>query len=347
MKILIDANGGDYSPKEAIKGAYEFSKETKHDLVLFGIKEEMNEASQKLYGKNVEDLAENILVNYVTQKIAVDETPTVSIKKKKDSAMVKALNALKNEEGDILISAGSTGALLTGAVLLVGRLPGVNRPALVPTFNFEGKKVFLADSGANTNIKEINLIQFAKMANLYAKIVEKVENPKIALLNIGVEPNKGTDIHKEAYKMLEKEKEKNELNFIGNIEARDVFKKDVNVIVTGGFEGNIFVKSIEGTLAFMKDKIKEKVDNLPKIFKFFIKPKISKMGGSINYKTWGGGVMLGIKRPVIKLHGDSDSTAFYYTLKQAERIIDSNYIEEFKKNLDFSEDSEKKSETTK
>lgn len=334
MKIIIDANGGDFAPKEAIKGAYEFSMETKHELILIGIKEEMNKASNELYGKNVDELAMNITPVYCSEKIEVEESPTIAIKRKKDSSMVKGLNMLKDEEADIMISAGSTGALLTGAVLIVGRLDGVNRPALVPTFNFNGRKIFLADSGANTNIKEINLIQFAQMANLYAKIVEKVEDPKIGLLNIGVEPNKGTELHKESYKMLEDLKEKEGLNFVGNIESRDILQSNVNVIVSGGFEGNIFVKTVEGTIDFMRKQIKQKIEKLPKLIRGYALKKISG-GSAMNYKTWGGGVMLGIKRPVIKLHGNSDSVAFYHTLKQAERIIDANYIEEFKKNLDF------------
>lgn len=331
MKILLDAMGGDHSPKEAIKGAYEFAKETKHEVVLLGKGEELNKVSNELYGQDIEDLRENISVIYCMENIEVEEIPTIAIKRKKDSPIVKGLNELKLENGDIFVSAGSTGALLTGAVLIVGRLEGVNRPALVPTFNLNGRKIFLADSGANTNTRPINLVQFAHMANLYAKIVEKVENPKLMLLNIGVEKNKGTDVHKEAYEMLEKEKENGKINFCGNMEARDVFYNDVNVIVTGGFEGNVFVKTVEGTMDFMKNKIREKINKLPGIFKIFIKPKLAKSESSMNYKTWGGGVMLGIKKPVIKLHGSSDSIAFYYTLKQAERIIESNYIEEFKK----------------
>lgn len=334
MKILLDAMGGDNAPTEAIKGVYCFSKETKHEIVMLGNKEKINEETNKLYGKNIDELNGNISIIDCKENIEVEESPTTAIKKKKDSSIVKGMYELKKGNGDIFISAGSTGAVLTGAVLIVGRMKGISRPALVPTFNINGRKVILADSGANTNTRPINLVQFANMANIYAKLVEKIENPKIALLNIGAEKNKGTDVHKEAYVLLEEEAKKQKINFTGNIEARDVLESDVNIIVSGGFEGNILVKTVEGTLDFMRKKIKEKIEKLPKILKLIIKPKISKTGNSMNYKTWGGGVMLGIKKPVIKLHGSSDSTAFYYTLKQAERIIDSNYIEEFRKTLE-------------
>lgn len=334
MKILLDAMGGDLAPVENIKGAYEFSKETKYDVVLLGDKEKLNEVSLELYNVDIDNLSPRISVIHTTENIDPNEVPTVAIKKKKDSPIVKGLHELKEGNGDIFLSAGSTGALLTGAVLIVGRLKGINRPSLVPTFNLGKNKIFLSDSGANTTIRPINLLQFAQMASMYAEIVEGVENPKVMMLNNGAERNKGTDVHKEAYTLLEEETEKGNLNFKGNIEARDVFKTDANVIVTGGFEGNVLVKSIEGTLEFISDKINEKLNKVNKLFRNIIKKKIKGSSGSIDYKKWGGAVMLGIKNPVIKLHGSSDQTAFYYTLKQAEKILDSGYIEKFKEKME-------------
>ena len=208
MKILLDAMGGDNAPDAAIKGAVRASKEIKADIILVGNEEIINGKIKEFYGKDsISELTDKITIRHTTEEIVMEDIPTVAIKHKKDSSMVVGFKMLKEDEGDVFISAGNSGALLTGATLLVGRIKGIDRPAIAPMLPAYKKSFMLMDAGANTNCKPLNLIQFAQMSTIYLKNTFGIENPKIGLLNIGTEETKGNDLIKETYNLLKENSE--------------------------------------------------------------------------------------------------------------------------------------------
>ncbi|MCL2341809.1 MAG: hypothetical protein FWC53_01830 [Firmicutes bacterium] len=214
MTILLDAMGGDNAPDANIKGAAQAIKEIESNIILIGNEEIINNRVKEIYGKNnISELSERITIHHTSEVIEMDDNPTQAIKNKKDSSMVAGFNLLKEEKGDVFISAGNSGALLTGATLLVGRIKGINRPALAPILPAYKKGVMLIDAGVNTNCTPLNLLQFAQMANIYLKKIYKIENPVIGLLNIGTEPNKGNDLMKESYQLLKEKSEEYGINF--------------------------------------------------------------------------------------------------------------------------------------
>ena len=208
MKIILDAMGGDNAPEATIKGAVKAIKEIDSEIILVGNEETINKKVKELYDKNnVKEISERLSVRHTTEEITMEDIPTQAIKHKKDSSMVVGFNMLKQEEGDVFISAGNSGALLTGATLLVGRIKGVDRPAMAPILPAYKKGVMLIDAGANTNCKPINLLQFAQMANVYLKKIYNIDKPLIGLLNIGTEETKGNDLMKESYNLLKESAE--------------------------------------------------------------------------------------------------------------------------------------------
>jgi glycerol-3-phosphate acyltransferase PlsX len=228
MTILLDAMGGDNAPIENIKGAVRAAKEIKSNILLVGNKKIINEKVKEIYGKDsIKELAENIDIHNTTQVIEMDEMPTQAIKEKKDSSMVVGFKLLKEGKGDVLISAGNSGALLTGATLLIGRIKGIDRPAIAPMLPAHKKGFMLIDAGANTNCKPINLLQFAQMANIYIKNIYNIEKPVIGLLNIGTEETKGNDLIKESYNLIKENSEKYNINFVRKCRRkRNIFRKN-------------------------------------------------------------------------------------------------------------------------
>jgi len=215
MTILLDAMGGDNSPEANIRGAVRASREIESQIVLIGNEEIINRKVKEIYGKeNISELSDKIKIHNTTQIITMDDTPTQAIKQKKDSSMVVGFRLLKEKKGDVFISAGNSGALLTGATLLIGRIKGIDRPAIAPMLPAYKKGLMLVDAGANTNCRPINLLQFAQMANIYLKNIHKIEKPVIGLLNIGTEETKGNDLMKESYQLLKKESKRYNINFI-------------------------------------------------------------------------------------------------------------------------------------
>ena len=338
MKILFDAMGGDNAPDANIKGAVKAINQIEAEVVLIGNESIINSRVKELYGKNnISEISDRLSIKHTTETIEMEDIPTQAIKRKKDSSMVVGFNMLKNGEGDVFISAGNSGALLTGATLLVGRIKGIDRPAMAGILPSYKSRLLLIDSGSNTNCKPLNLLQFAQMATIYLSNTFGIEKPKIGLLNIGTEETKGNELTKETYKLLKEKSEELNINFIGNIEGRDAFSGNVDAIVTDGFTGNVFLKAVEGIGKFVKRSLIEslKKNILSTVAAIPAMPGIKRFAKTMDYKEYGGALFLGVKKPVVKAHGSSDEKLFEFTIKQAEQFVKNKavdkMIEEFDK----------------
>ena len=258
MVILVDAMGGDNAPDAVIKGAVKAVNEIDSEIMLIGNKDIINSRVKELFGKEkIEDISSKFSIYHTTEVITMEDKPTDAIKHKKDSSMVVGFKLLKEGKGDVFISAGNSGALLTGATLLVGRIKGIDRPAMAPMLPAYKKRLMLIDAGANTNCKPLNLVQFAQMATIYLKNTFGIEKPAIGLLNIGTEPTKGNELIRESYEILTKESERLGINFVGNVEGRDAFSGKIDAIVCDGFTGNVFLKTVEGFGKLVKRTLTE------------------------------------------------------------------------------------------
>ena len=317
MKILLDAMGGDNAPDANIKGAISAIDDIEAEVVLIGKEDIINTKVIEFYGKPLKEISDRISVYNATETIEMEDIPTQAIKNKKDSSMVVGFNLLKQGYGDVFISAGNSGALLTGATLLVGRIKGVDRPALAGILP------------AYTNCKPINLLQFAQMSSIYMRNTLGIESPKIGLLNIGTEETKGNDLVKHSYQLLKKYSNDLDINFIGNLEGREAFLGDVDVVIADGFTGNVFLKTVEGLGKFVKKSLTEsfmhsiwsKIGSLPSL------PAIKRFSKVMDYKEYGGALFLGVKKPVVKAHGSSDEKLFEYTIKQAEQFVNNKSVD--------------------
>ena len=337
MKILLDAMGGDNAPEACIRGAVKAVKEIRSEIILIGNEEVIKNKIKEIYGKeNISEISERLSIKNATETIEMEDVPTQAIKHKKDSSMVVGLNMLKEEQGDVFISAGNSGALLTGATLLVGRIKGVDRPAIAPMLPSYKKGLMLIDAGANTNCKPINLLQFAQFANIYLKNIYKIEKPVIGLLNIGTEETKGNDLMKESYKLLKEKSKEYGINFIGNVEGREAFSGEIDAVVTDGFTGNIFLKTVEGFGKLVNRSLTEslKKNILSTIGAIPALPGIKRFSKTMDYKEYGGALFLGVKKPVVKAHGSSDEYLFYFTIKQAEKFAESKAVEILKEEFE-------------
>ena len=337
MKIILDAMGGDNAPEATIKGAVKAIKEIDSEIILVGNEEIINKKVKELYNKeNIGQISDKISIHNTTEEITMEDIPTQAIKHKKDSSMVVGFRLLKEGEGDVFVSAGNSGALLTGATLLVGRIKGVDRPAMAPMLPSYKKGVMLVDAGANTNCKPINLLQFAQMANVYLKKIYNIEKPAIGLLNIGTEETKGNDLVKESYKLLKQEADEHGINFVGNIEGRDAFTGKIDAVITDGFTGNVFLKTTEGLGKLVKRTLTESLKkNLwSTICAAPSLPAIKRFSKTMDYKEYGGALFLGVQKPVVKAHGSSDEKLFYYTIKQAENFAKSVTVDIIKKEFE-------------
>ena len=332
MRILLDAMGGDNAPDANIKGAVRAAKELDNqtEVVLVGNEEIIKSKLKEFYGKDdIKEIASNLSIYHASEQIEMEDIPTKAIKHKKDSSMVVGFNMLKSDEGDVFISAGNSGALLTGATLLVGRIKGVDRPAMAPMLPAYKQSLMLMDAGANTNCKPINLVQFAQMATIYLKSSFGIENPRVGLLNIGTEETKGNDLVKETYQILSQQSKDLGINFVGNVEGRDCFSGKIDVIITDGFTGNVFLKTIEGMGKLIKRNLTEslKKNIFTKIGSIGALPSIKRFAKTMDYKEYGGALFLGVKKPVVKAHGSSDEYLFYTTIKQARNFVEAKAVE--------------------
>ena len=345
MIILLDAMGGDNAPDANIKGAVNAINQIEAEVLLIGNEQIINERIKELYGKDkIEDISPRLKIYHTTETIEMEDIPTQAIKRKKDSSMVVGFNLLKEGKGDVFISAGNSGALLTGATLLVGRIKGIDRPALAGILPAYNSRLLLIDAGSNTNCKPINLLQFAQMSTIYLRNTFGIERPRIGLLNIGTEETKGNELTKESYKLLKEKSEELNINFVGNVEGRDAFSGEIDAIVTDGFTGNIFLKAVEGLGKFVKKSLKDsmKKNILSTIAAIPSLPAMKRFSKMVDYKEYGGALFLGVKKPVVKAHGSSDEKLFEFTIKQAEQFVKNKAVDRMIEEFQKINDTEKK-----
>lgn len=316
MKIVVDCHGNDFGAKVAVEASVKVTNEHEDiSIVLCGLEGEIRDILSTL------DYDENrIEICPATEIITNEESPTEAIKKKKDSSLVKAYEKLKEDKEVVgLVSCGSTGAVLTGAVLKIGRIKGISRPALCPMLPTKnGGKVLLIDSGANVDCKPINLSHFAMMASSYAKAYLNINNPRVALLNIGTEDKKGNEFSHECFQLLKK----TPVNFVGNMEARDFLSGDYDIVVADGFDGNILLKSVEGTAKFVMGEIKQSIKDsfMSKIGALFMKNTFKHLKQTFDVSSHGGAVFLGVKKLIVKGHGASNSSSFENCILQVRTL---------------------------
>ena len=333
MKIILDAMGGDNAPKAPVLGAIQAVKDFGAQITLVGRGEEILKVMRE---NNIQDLPEGVEIANADDVVEMHDDPGSVIHKRKNSSMVVGLKMLSDGQGDAFVSAGSTGALLTGATLLVKRVKGIRRAAMGPAMpNKAGGKTVICDCGANAECTPEFLLQFGLVGSLFAKKTYGVENPKVGLLNIGTEDSKGTSLQKEAYALLTDAHNKGLINFVGNVEARDVPLGAVDVVVCDGFNGNVLIKSIEGTAMFMGSLMKKmfKKNIFSKIGYLLCKSGVKELVKMLDYREIGGTQFLGIKKPVIKAHGSSDALAFRNAVKQAMDAAENDFSAELEQGL--------------
>jgi len=319
VRVIVDAFGGDNAPLEVVKGCAKAVSELGVEIILTGSETKIKKCAEE------NGLSLNgIEIVHTDDVFDIHEEPKEIIKSGKDSSMALGLRLLAEGRGDAFVSAGSTGALVMGSTFIVKRIKGIKRIAPSPILPADKGSFLLADAGANTECRAEMLVQFAIMGSAYMEKVMGVKNPKVALLNIGAEETKGRELEIEAYQLLEK----SGLSFVGNIEARDMPKGEVQVVVTDGFTGNIALKLYEGMGSFFSKKIKWIFSGAGKIGALFSLGKIKEFRKQMDYKEVGGSALLGVKKPVIKAHGSSDSTAFFNAVRQARKCVEGNVIEE-------------------
>ncbi len=318
MKIILDAMGGDNAPQAAVLGAIDAAKNQNLQITLVGRGEQILEIMRK---NGIDTLPEGMEIANADDVVDMHDDPGSVIHKRKNSSMVVGLKMLADGQADAFVSAGSTGALLTGATLLVKRVKGIRRAAMAPSLpNKAGGKTVIVDCGANAECTAEFLLQFGLVGSIYARNVLGVENPRVGLLNIGTEDSKGTALQKETYALLTQANDQGLVNFVGNVEARDVPLGAVDVVVCDGFSGNVLLKSIEGTAAFMGSLMKHKIfgrNLLSGLGYLLCKSGVNEVMKMMDYRQIGGTQFLGIKKPVIKAHGSSDRLALRNAVLQA------------------------------
>lgn len=321
MKIVIDVFGGD-NPEQIVLGAIlALKKYDKLSVCLCGDKQKITEILLKNYFSS-----ERLEINDAKEVITNDDVPTLAIRKKTNSSLVVAFDTLKTDKHAVgMLSTGNTGAVLTGAFLKVGRLPGVSRPALAPILpTMDGQGVMLLDVGANVDCKAINLYHFAVMASVYMQILGR-DNPRVALLNIGTEEHKGNELTKQAYELLKNGK----INFVGNAEARDIMSGKYDVVVADGFVGNVALKAAEGLAKNLFGLLKQQLTSnfRSKIGALLIKPKLKKIKQAFDYNLYGGAPFLGASHIVIKSHGDSKAETILKCIEQIMMLSEKQMIQ--------------------
>ena len=333
MKIILDAMGGDLAPEAPVLGAIDASKAYGAQITLVGRGEEILEVLKK---NGIDNLPDGVDICHAEDVVDMHDDPDSVIRKRKNSSMIVGLKMLADGKGDAFVSAGSTGALLTGATLIVKRIKGIRRAAMAPSMPTKaGHKVIICDCGANAECTPEFLLQFGLVASAYAKSTLGVQNPRVGLLNIGTEDSKGTQLQKDAYTLLMGAKEKGLINFTGNVEARAVPLGEVDVVVCDGFSGNVLIKSIEGTAMFMGSMLKKmfKKNLGSKIGYLLCKSGVGDMMKLLDSREIGGTQFLGIKKPVIKAHGNSDRLAFRNAVKQAMTAAAGNVTAQLEQDL--------------
>ncbi|MGX7025601.1 phosphate acyltransferase PlsX [Vagococcus hydrophili] len=333
MRIAIDAMGGDNAPQAIVEGINLAKKNYPElEFLLFG---KENEIKKYLTDEK------NVTIIHTDEKINSDDEPVKSIRQKKQASMVLAAHAVKNKEADALFSAGNTGALLAAGLFVVGRIKKVERPGLMttmPVFTGEAGAGFdFIDMGANADNKPEHLLTYGILGSFYAKKVRSIENPRVGLLNNGTEATKGSELTKAAYELLEKEES---INFIGNVEARDLFNGVADVVVTDGFTGNAVLKSVEGTAMSLMTILKSSIMDSGlkgKMGALMLKDSLKGMKSTLDYSSHGGAVLFGVKAPVVKTHGSTGPEAVSHTMGQIKTMLETNLVEELQTFFDNKE----------
>ena len=333
MKIILDAMGGDHAPEAPVLGAIEAAKAFGAEITLVGRGEEILAVLKK---HGIETLPAGLEIAHADDVVDMHDDPGKVIHKRKNSSMIIGLRMLSEGQGDAFVSAGSTGALLSGATLIVKRVKGIRRAAMAPAMPTKaGHKVVICDCGANAECTPEFLLQFGLVASAYAKNTFGIENPRVGLLNIGTEDSKGGQLQKDAYALLKQAGEQGLINFTGNVEARGVPLGDVDVVVCDGFNGNVLIKSIEGTAMFMGSMMKRmfKKNFFSKIGYLLCKSGATEIVKMLDYREIGGTQFLGIKKPVIKAHGSSDALAFRNAIRQAMEAAKEDFTAQLEQDL--------------
>lgn len=331
MRIAIDGMGGDNAPQAVVNGVVQALNEF-NDLEFF-ITGPEDIIKEQLKQENY--TGDKITIVDAKEVISTNEHPVMAIRKKKDSSLCKALNLVKEKKCDAVLSAGSTGAFLAGCNFIVGRIKGVKRPALTPIMPGKNAPFMIVDAGANVDCKPEYLVQFAHMGREYYKGVLKAENPSIGLVNIGAEEEKGNELTKNTYQLLKNEEG---LNFVGNVEPRDVTLGDTNVLVCDGFAGNTILKMYEGTASTLLKIIKDEILSSgvkAKVGALLLKPVFKSIKKKFDYKEYGGAPFLGVDGICIKAHGSSDGKAFKNAIRQSKHFYDSKVLEKIKEELEL------------
>ncbi|HIW48817.1 MAG TPA: phosphate acyltransferase PlsX [Firmicutes bacterium] len=317
--IAVDAMGGDHAPGEIVKGAVEAVNAFGSRIVLVGRQEDIRSELQKYSYPQ-----DHITIENASEVISTDESPTTAIRRKKDSSMVVGLNLVKQGQAAAFVSAGSTGALLTGATVIIGRIKGIERPALGTMLPTTKGYTFLLDSGANVDCKPAYLVQFAKMATIYVEHVVGKKAPKVGLVNIGSEKEKGDTLSKEAHELLE---EVSEINFVGNTEPRDIPYGPVDIVVCDGFVGNVILKLAEGLSQALFGALKEEITKGPYVLAAAaLRKPFGKLKRRFDSDEVGGAPFLGLKALVVKAHGSSKAKAIKNAIKQCETFVENDIV---------------------
>ncbi len=324
MKVILDGMGGDNAPMEIVKGAVQASKEMSHEICIVGKEDEI----QKELDKYPYD-PQQIKVVHAEEVITNEDSPVKAIKRKKDSSMVVGLTMVKNGEGDIFISAGNTGAQVVGGRMILGRINGIDRPALASIYPVLGDKAcLLVDAGASAESKAHNLLEYGTMGSIYVEKVFGRPEPKVGLVNLGVEEGKGTSVTKEAYKQLKQAP----INFVGNVEAREIPAGACDVIVCDGFVGNVILKLTEGLAWNILKLLKKKfLDGLKaKIGAMFLKNKLEELKDEFDYTEYGGAPILGVDGAMVKMHGSSNANAVKNTILKGIPYAEEGVVDKIK-----------------
>ena len=332
MKIIIDAMGGDNAPLEIVKGALQGKERFDVDIVLTGDTTAILKALEEC---GVKELPQGVEIAHADEVVEMCDDPATVFRRKKNSSMALGLNMVKEGKGDAFVSAGSTGALLTGATLLVKRVRGIRRAAMAPTIPTTTGKAVLIDCGANAECTPEYLVQFAYLGSFYASRVLGIEKPRVGLLNIGSEDSKGTDLQRETLRWLREAGEAGHLNFIGNIEAKEAIKGGCDVIVTDGFSGNVMLKTLEGVGSLAGSAIKGifKKNLLTKLAALIVMPGLNDFKAMMDPNKVGGTAFIGISKPVIKAHGSSNAEAIENAVGQAVQFARSGIIADIEENI--------------
>lgn len=319
--IALDAMGGDHAPNAIVDGAIRGLRKFKDiDILLTGPEEKL-----RALIADANDVKDRIQIENATEVIGMDDSPMLAVRTKKNSSLVVAMNAVREGRAGAVVSAGSTGAVLAGGMFKIGRIPGIERPALAPILPGLRKNFMLIDCGANVDCQPKYLLQFGLMGSVYMKSVLEVKDPRVGLVNIGAEAEKGNKLVKETYELMQ---EQSGYNFVGNCEARDIFTGDFDVVVADGFAGNIILKHTEGLAKALFTMIKEELMSSlgTKIGAMLAKPAFRKVKRRMDYNAVGGAPLLGVNGAVVKAHGSSGAEAVENAIRQARRMLEGDVV---------------------